>query len=364
MKRVCKDIDITDVDFILQAIKTCVGNKKSTRRDVVKLKKEYPDLRVLAEELSSEIKNKNLILKPIWYSDRYESGCGKIRHIAIQDIKQQIYDYIAVIALAPVFKRIGYHQCSSIPKRGQSYCLRLLKRQVRKSKYFYKADVKKYFQSVDKKRLISVLNKRVKNDDLMWLVESLLDTFEDGLAIGSYLSQNLANLYMSILYHKLFEDCYYIRHSKQGNQKKKCVDCAIFYMDDFVVFTNNRKYLKVIDQCVKDTLAEMGLGLKQKPQFGETAKDVIDMVGFKIYKDHVAIRRNNFIRARRAFMRFNRKPKSVKLAGRVISYWSFFKWSDSWRIIRRLRLKMILKKARSLVSENCKIRLSTAACIV
>ena len=47
------------------------------------------------------------------------------------------------------------------------------------------------------------LRKHIKNDILLWLIETIINTFDKGLSIGSYLSQFLCNLYLSQLYHEI-----------------------------------------------------------------------------------------------------------------------------------------------------------------
>lgn len=54
----------------------------------------------------------------IWYREKIDGSSGKVRRIGIQNIKQQLYDYIAVEALKPVLKRIGEYQYASIKGRG------------------------------------------------------------------------------------------------------------------------------------------------------------------------------------------------------------------------------------------------------
>lgn len=82
--------------------------------------------------------------------------------------------------------------------------------------YVAKADVHHCFESIDRAKLLAWMRVRVKNPKLMWLVETLLMTFEKGLSIGSYLSQHLCNLYMSIIYHYMSEEVYAERRHKDG----------------------------------------------------------------------------------------------------------------------------------------------------
>ena len=71
-----------------------------------------PIIELLTTQIISEISNRELKLKPIWYKSKKDGSSRKIREIGIQDVKQQIYDYIAVNAMKPLLKRIGEYQCS------------------------------------------------------------------------------------------------------------------------------------------------------------------------------------------------------------------------------------------------------------
>lgn len=62
--------------------------------------------------------------------------------------------------------------------------------------------------------------------------------------------------------------------------------------------------------------------------------DCIDMMGYKIYRDHTEVRRSIFLRARRAYLRLRkqvqrRMEKALDLAYRGISDYGMFKNSDS-----------------------------------
>lgn len=126
MKMFCLKVDITDISFIKKCILKCIRNKKKKRRDIRRIQAEYgigewneDSITKLAQDLSEEIKNRKLILKPIYYKDKYDQASGKWRRIGIQDIKQQIFDYIVVEALLEggALARIGKFQFASIPGR-------------------------------------------------------------------------------------------------------------------------------------------------------------------------------------------------------------------------------------------------------
>ena len=72
---------------------------------------------------------------------------------------------------------------------------------------------------------------------------------------------------------------------------------------------------------------EMSLTIKDNYQIREIKEnECIDMMGYKIYKTHIELRKRNWKRARRAFLRF--KPNDIHLARRVISYYGLIKHTD------------------------------------
>ena len=210
MKRLCKDVDITDRGLISRAVYACL-NKKYKRNDVVKylsqvsgVKQEYilciyyrygksamyPFTEVVISEIQSEIKSGNISFPEIWYREKIDGSSGKVRRIGIQNIKQQLYDYIAVEGIKPVLKCIGEYQYASIEGRGTTKGKEVIAHWIRNKnmRYFVKLDVRKCFESIDQNKLMNYLRVKVKNEPLLDLIKLLLRSFERGLSIGSYLS--------------------------------------------------------------------------------------------------------------------------------------------------------------------------------
>lgn len=151
MKTYCKKVDITDRKLIQRAVYKCL-KKKYKRNDVHRMFAEYTGLsadfirRVLNEfgikglkplvemvidGVREEIIQNNIKFKPIWYKNKIDASSQKVRRIGIQNIKQQIYDYIAVEAMGDILKRIGEYKCAALKGRGQSYGIKAIKRWMR-----------------------------------------------------------------------------------------------------------------------------------------------------------------------------------------------------------------------------------------
>lgn len=99
------------------------------------------------------------------------------------------------------------HQYASIKDRGCLKGSRMIQRWMRNKslKYFAKLDIRKCYPSIPQDKLIQFLEKHIKNDMLIWLIKELVNSFKQGLSIGSFLSQYLCNLYLSQIYKELQE---------------------------------------------------------------------------------------------------------------------------------------------------------------
>ena len=364
MKRKCKQVDITDLGFIENAINDCMTKKNKSvvekRTDIKRIFDKYGDVHNVAIQLKKELECKNLELKPIRYKKVFDYGSNKVREIALQDIKNQFYDYIAVNGLKDLENTLGKYQCASIKNRGQEYCARAIYGHIqdRNVKYAIKLDIRKYYESIDRNKLMNWLKKRIKNDMLLWLIEQLLYTFKNGLSLGSYLSQFLGNLYLSDIYHNVES-----MHYKRRNKLIKSVSFVCFYMDDIlIVGSNSRKLINVAKQ-IEIYCLDKGLQIKPNWSCININDGFIDMAGYRIFKTHITIRRATFKKIRRAYLRADRKPHDIVYARRVISYQGKLKYSKSSKFCSKYNVYKVFKKAKGVLSKydkiNNKIRCQT-----
>ena len=382
MKRLCKDVDITDRGLISKAVYACL-NKKYKRNDVVKylsqvssIKQEYirciyyrygksamyPFTEIVISEIQDEIKSGNISFPEIWYREKVDGSSGKIRRIGIQNIKQQLYDYITVEGLKPVLKRIGEYQYASIKGRGTTKGKEVISRWIRNRdiRYFVKLDVRKCFESIDHGKMMEFLRRRVKNEPLLHLIETLLGSFEHGLSIGSYLSQYLCNLCMSILYHEIKENMYRTRKGKRGSKRVNLVRHCLIYMDDILLIGQRKRDLEKAAKLTVQKAFEMGLEIKPNYQVRQIDGNCIDMLGYKIYRTHTEIRGRTFLRVRRSFRRA-RKHLTEGVARKCLSYYGYLKHTNSRRFQRKWKVRRTIKKCKGVIRNESKIYGTAAA---
>ena len=404
MKRLCKNAKI-DVSDIEQATKECL-RAKWTRNDTLRFLAEHSDrgmkelkdmtmlknipgqgmqhrreelskeIHSIAVSLKEEIDEKKITLNPIIYRERFDGSSRKTRVIGTESIKQQILDYVAVNGLMELLKKkIGANQFACVPGRGQLFGKKRIEKWIReypeKCKYVAKADVKKCYPSVNKDILKAYLRKWVKNERLIYLTETLIDTYDKGLLIGSYLSLWLCNLYLSIAYHYASEDLVKTRKKRNGVKVRKRLAFKVaFYMDDIVLIGPRKKdvykALRMLSTFMKDRL---DLELKEDWRVfelgGKNSGQPIDIMGYKIYKDTTTIRSTTFLKIRRAYKKANdimRKEERipVELARRCVSYYGKVKHTDSFKFAKEYNIEQTIRAARRAISDESKILTKTA----
>ncbi len=168
MKRYCKNIDITSRELISEATWSCISNK-ITRSDTIHMFMEYTGLpyqflmdmaqesrymldsivETVIDGIRQEIIEQKYIVKKIRYRIKKDSCTGKLRNIGIQDIKQQIYDYIAVYGLKELFeKKLGFYQCGAVKRKGNEFGAGAIKKWLvdKNIRWAWQADVRHYYE--------------------------------------------------------------------------------------------------------------------------------------------------------------------------------------------------------------------------
>lgn len=293
---------------------------------------------------------------------RKDHSNGKIRQISILHIKQLMYDHITVMALEPALKSIGQFQVSSIKGKGQSYARKHIHHWLfdKKLKYFVKLDIKKYFPSIDKRRLVRFISGRINNQLLLRLIARLvISCTTGGIHIGSYLSQCLANYYLSYIYHKVEG----LHHERKG-KKHKDVEHMIFYMDDFLLLGRNKRKLQQAAKFITEIAHnDLGLTIKQNYcvqkilDFKSKDKDKghwIDMIGFRFCKQGISLRKTIFRRAHRQFLRVKRsismkKNISLKQCMAFVSYMGFLRQTYAYKFFKKHNVYYYYEKAKEFV---------------
>lgn len=354
MIRKCKNISITDPALVSAAIFSCLKSKrKRERSDTIRLVKTtlkcsrrfaarvlrdrglkfIEVISILTDSIIQHIKEDSIQLPPVRQRLKIDGRSGKTRIISLLDIQHFLYEYVVVFALNPLFARVGEYQVSAIKGRGTGYGAKAIKKWLksyRKRVYAVKLDVKNFYGSIDRQTLLNWLQARISNRPLMCLMKTLLSTIDNGIPIGSFLSQTLANIYLSDIYHMVMERTNGVVHH------------ALFYMDDMLLIgQNKRKLNKAVHQVITRAV-QLGLCIKDNwCVYAVDKQHPIDMMGFRFSKDCTTIRKRIFVPARHAICKlsrlyFKRRYIPDKLYRRAAAYYGYFKNSDSCKVLHNI----------------------------
>ena len=389
----CKDIDITDVSYIKGCVLDCLNRKYNKTKTIgflahyenvpKSIVKDLYDLHGvdglmfiidhISKDMSQHIKNHDVTFPPIRFSERYDGNSGKVRQIGIEHMLQQCYEYVVVNACQKMFNRkIGRYQCASIPGRGQLYGVRTIQRWIDRNpgsvKYFVKLDVRKCYPSIEHDKIKKYIHRDIKNLDLIYLIDLMIDSFsEGGLSIGSHLSQWLCNYYLSYAYHYMEQNLF----TTKTKVKKRLISHQLFYMDDILLCGQNKRHLKMAVEMTIDFFKNE-LGLEIKPNWGiqrfvyfdkKRNKErgcFIDMMGYKIYRDRITIRKSVFIKIARKLRRINKKidnhiPVSLKDARTMCSYYGYIVHTNSKHLKDKYQVDRCMRISRNIISRDIKL---------
>ena len=164
----------------------------------------------------------------------------KTRKISKSDFRDRIVHHALIRIIETIFdKTFIYTNCANRKNKGTLFTIKRFEEFHRKitknltSKAFcLKADIKHYFQEINHNILISIIEKKIRDKKVIWLIKQILSNYTSnikGMPLGNLTSQFFANLYLNELdqfvKHKL-KIRYYVR-----------------YVDDFILLDSSKQIL-------------------------------------------------------------------------------------------------------------------------
>ena len=170
-------------------------------------------------------------------------------------------------------KNKGMHRACLYVQKTMQHCTRIWGEY-----YILKMDVAKYFDNINKAILLKIIERKIKDPKVIWLIKEILysQKREKGLEIGNYTSQMFANIYLNeidqFIKHKLHIK-YYCR-----------------YLDDSIVIVKTKKEAKNTLKEIQKFLNEnLQLELNKKTQIFKN-KQGVNFCGYKIKEYRLKIR--------------------------------------------------------------------------
>lgn len=247
---------------------------------------------------------------------RVDKGSGKVRHIQAPILyPDQLIHWALVTVLKDIFmKGMDHWCCASIKDRGVLYAKNFLEKALddsnddnkkvhvpvrKKYKYCLKMDIKKFFENIDRRRLLEMLEKKIKDKDIIELCRIIIYSApgtngdkNKGLPLGYYTSQWFANFYLQEFDHWLRE----VAMPEAG------VSIYIRYMDDMVILGSNKRKLMNLMNKINEYIKPLGLWLKETSCVFSLEDRDIDFIGYRFNYGKTTLRKkilHNALKANR-----------------------------------------------------------------
>ena len=237
----------------------------------------------------------------------------RILHHAVMNILEPIFVATFTADTYSCIKQRGIHAAANAVKRalkdepGTQYCLKL--------------DIKKFYPSIDHDILKALIRRKFKDQDLLDLLDEIINS-ADGLPIGNYLSQYLANFYLTYFDH-------WIKETKK-------VRYYFRYADDLVILADSKPYLHELLAEIREYMSDyLKLTIKENYQVFPVDSRGIDFVGYVFYHSHTRLRKS----IKKSFARAISKGSNSQS---IASYAGWAKHCDSRNLIKKLLHEEVL----------------------
>ena len=213
---------------------------------------------------------------------------------------------------------------ASMKSRGIHDGVKRIQKALRESpedtKYALQIDIKKFYPSIDHTILKQIIRKKIKDKDILWIIDEIIDSNSNGVPIGNYLSQFFGNLYLSDIDHWIKEDLG-IKHYYR-------------YCDDLVILGDNKEELHAIRKQLKVKVEDVKLKIKYNWKV-YPVNIGIDFLGYKFFHTHTLLRTS-------LTKRFKSKVKMIRKNwhrldaitnySTLMSYYGWQKYANAWNL--------------------------------
>jgi RNA-directed DNA polymerase len=201
----------------------------------------------------------------------------EMRPLGIPTVRDRVVQTALRMVLEPIFERdFATHSYGFRPNRGCKDALRRVQELLNAGyNIIVDADLKSYFDTIPKDRLMDLIRQKVEDTRVLALIESFLEQGvldgdkewvpEQGTPQGAVVSPLLSNIYLDPLDHMMAE---------RGFE-------MIRYADDFVVMCRNPEEATAVLALVKEWTASASLTLHPtKTRLVDERKDGFDFLGY------------------------------------------------------------------------------------
>lgn len=297
-------------------------------------------------QLQQQLQDKNY--RPGAYRTFYVME-PKRRQISAAPYRDRVVHHALCNVIVPIFERTFTDDCfANRIGYGTHRALDRFVKLARTYRFILQCDIKKYFPSIDRDILKSLVRRKIKCRDTLWLADTIIDNSNPqepvidyfpgddlfaphqrlrGLPIGNLTSQFFANVYLSGL-DRFVREQLHIRH-------------YVRYVDDFALFSDDPQPLADARRHIETYLETLRLKLHPvKSQLFETCHGA-SFLGFRVLSDRIRVRNENLRRARRRLRRLKMDYEAGNIDRPYLdnclqSWFAHLEHGDTWQLRQKI----------------------------
>lgn len=311
----------------------CYDNLLLAHYEARKGKAHYKEVKQVNSDEEGYLKNLEFILMNEFYnvnSSDYKREIiidkGKEREILkLSYYPHRVVQWAIMLQLEDMFyKNLITDTYASVRGRGIHLAAKRIKKVLKEdegnTKYCLKIDIKKYYPSINNNILYKLLQRKIKDPQLLRLLHIIIfSTGEKGQPIGSLWSQWAGNFYLSGLDHYVKE--------------KLKIKHYFRYCDDIIFLDKNKEKLHEVRKEVELFLLTLDLELKENYQVFDVDARGIDFLGYRFFRNFTLLRKRVLKQFKTKIKRIRHKEiLTLRDYGALNSYKGWLKYCNSYRL--------------------------------
>lgn len=195
--------------------------------------------------------------------------------------------------------------------------------------YIFKADIKKFFDSVNQDKLVEILRRKIRDEKVIWLLNQILKNFdnkEKGMPLGNMTSQFFANVYLN--------DLDYFVKNRLG------MKYYLRYVDDFLILHKNKKVLEDCRNRIEKYLKNLKLELHKDKSKVFPMYEGVNFLGFKIFYFYKLARKRNIRQFEKRLIKLKIQYKEGlidydKFMSSIRGWFAYVMWGNTYKLRKK-----------------------------
>ena len=313
-------------------------------------KRARPDVARFNLRLESELlKLQNALSHSTWTPAGYRQFWvrePKPRLISAAPYRDRVAHHALCNVIEPLFEPTFIHDSYACRVgKGIHRALNRCTECARRYRYVLKADIRRFFPSIDHAILLAQIGRRIKDNRVITMIEQILasspedadtppeyypgdDLFtplerRKGLPIGNLTSQFFANVYLNGMDHFV--------------KRELKIKGYIRYCDDFLLFDDDKARLRAARLALDEYLISLRIRLHPIKTRVFPVSEGIGFLGFRVFREYRRLDRGNVLRFKRRLRAMRRAYAEGRLSlaeveQRIQSWIAHAGHGDTWRL--------------------------------